>query len=283
MFNPFSSTNRRRRRWFYPLISFFLALSLAIAEPYTATAFNLRDLIIPGIQAIQLTRMSDKDEAQLGKQINEQLLGSEFQLSRDREIIQYVEEIGQRLVPYSDRPKLQYTFQVVDDDNINAFATAGGFVYMNTGLLKAADNEAEVAGVMAHEIGHITGKHVLKQMRQAVIARGLADAAGLDRNTVVALGVEFGIRRPRSRNHEYEADRVGLQTVVNAGYAPSGMIGFFEKLLGGGSPPTILSTHPATQDRIAAIQQAIDRAEINPNRGNGLDGYAYKARIQTLQ
>lgn len=284
MFNPFSSTNRRRRsrRWFYPLISFVLALSLAIASPITATAFNLRDLIIPGIQAIQLTRMSDKEEAQLGKQINEQLLGSEFQLSRDRDLVQYVEQIGQRLVPYSDRPKLQYTFQVVDDDNINAFATAGGFVYVNTGLLKVADNEAEVVGVMAHEIGHIAGKHVLKQMRQAVIAGGLADAAGLDRSTVVALGVEFGLRRPRSRNHEYEADRMGLQTVVNAGYAPSGMIGFFQKLLGGGSVPTLLSTHPATQDRIAALEQAIDRAQINPNRGNGLDGYAYKARIQRL-
>ena len=282
MFNPLSLINyRRNRRWLYPLISMVVALSLAIASPIAAKAFDLRDLIVPGIQVIQLTRMSDKQEVQLGRQINEQL-GREFRLSRNRDLIEYVEQIGQRLVPYSERPELEYTFQVVDDDNINAFATAGGFVYVNTGLLKAADNEAEVAGVMAHEIGHVTGKHVLKQMRQAVIAGGLANAAGLDRSTVVALGVEFGIRRPRSRSHEYDADIRGLQMVVKTGYAPSGMIGFFQKLLRGGSPPTILSTHPETQDRIDALNLAIEEAGINPNRGNGLDGYAYKARIQKL-
>lgn len=283
MFNPLSLINyRRNRRWFYPLISIVVALSLAIASPIAAKAFDLRDLIVPGIQVIQLTRMSDKQEVQLGRQINQQL-GREFKLSRNRDLREYVEQIGQRLVPYSERPELEYTFQVVDDDNINAFATAGGFVYVNTGLLKAADNEAEVAGVMAHEIGHITGKHVLKQMRQAVIAGGLANAAGLDRSTVIALGVEFGIRRPRSRSHEYDADRRGLQMAVKTGYAPSGMIAFFQKLLrGGGSVPTILSTHPETQDRIDALNLAIEEAGINPNQGNGLDGYAYKARIQKL-
>lgn len=282
MFNPLSLINyRRNRRWLYPLISLVVALSLAIATPIAAKAFDLRDLIVPGIQVIQLTRMSDKQEVQLGRQINEQL-GREFKLSRNRDLIEYVEQIGQRLVPYSERPELEYTFQVVDDDNINAFATTGGFVYVNTGLLKAADNEAEVAGVMAHEIGHVTGKHVLKQMRQAVIAGGLANAAGLDRSTVVALGVEFGIRRPRSRSHEYDADSRGLQMAVKAGYAPSGMIGFFQKLLRRGSVPTILSTHPDTQDRIDALNLAIDEAGINPNQGSGLDGYAYKARIQKL-
>ncbi|NER39987.1 MAG: M48 family metalloprotease [Oscillatoria sp. SIO1A7] len=282
MFNPLSLINyRQNRRWFYPLISLVVALSLAIATPIAAKAFDLRDLIVPGIQVIQLTRMSDKQEVQLGRQINEQI-GREFRISRNSDLIKYVEEIGQGLVPYSERPELEYTFQVVDDDSINAFATAGGFIYVNTGLLKAADNEAEVAGVMAHEIAHVTGKHVLKQMREAVIAGGLANAAGLDRNTVVALGVEFGVRRPRSRSHEYEADRLGLEMVVKAGYAPSGMIRFFQKLLGGRSVPGILSTHPDTQDRIDALNLAIEEAGINPNQGNGLDGYAYKARIQKL-
>ncbi|GAB4302533.1 MAG: M48 family metallopeptidase [Oscillatoriaceae cyanobacterium] len=226
--------------------------------------------------------MSDRQEVELGKQIDEQVKG-EYQIYQDREITAYVENIGKRLVPQSNRPKLPFTFQVVNDDSINAFATAGGFVYVNTGLLKAADTEAEVAGVIGHEIGHITNKHVLKQIRQSVIAGGLADAAGLDRNTVVNLGFEFGIRRPRSRQQEFEADSTGLDMVVRSGYAPSGMISFFQKLLGQGSVPTLLSTHPATQDRITRLQQEINQKYPDrANSGDGLDSAAYRQKIRKL-
>lgn len=283
-FSSTSLSRRSPRRWVYPLISLFVALGLVVGDANVSYAgFNWRDLIGPGIQVIQLTSLSDNQEVQLGGQINDQIL-DQVQLYNDRDINNYVKQIGERLVSHCDRPELPYTFQVVNDDNINAFATMGGFVYVNTGLLKAADNEAEVAGVMAHEIAHITNKHALKQMRQRVIAGGLADAAGVDNNVLVAVGVEVGLNLPRSRRDEYEADRGGLQTIVRSGYAPSGMIGFFQKLLnaGGGSMPTILRTHPHTEDRISSLQQILQQAQINPNIGNGLDRTQYKAKIRNL-
>ena len=285
MFKLFSNSLCRvfPRRWFYPLISLFVALGLIVGEANISSAFNWRDLILPGIQAIQLTSLSDKQEVELGSQVNDQIL-QQVELYNDRDINNYVKQIGDRLVPYSDRPKLPYTFQVVNDDSINAFATMGGFVYVHTGLLKAADNEAEVAGVVAHEIAHITHKHSLKQMRQRIIAGGLADAAGVDNNVLVAVGVEVGLNLPKSRSDEYEADRSGLETIVRSDYAASGMIGFFQKLLnaGGGSVPSILRTHPHTEDRIANLEQMLQQAQINPNVGTGLDSTQYKSNIRKI-
>ena len=98
-----------------------------------------------------------------------------------------------------------YTFQVVKDDSINAFATAGGYVYVTTGLLKAADNEAQLAGVLPHEIGHIAERHLIEQMQETAIARGLTSAAGLDENTAVQLGVELALLRHNSRFDEFQA------------------------------------------------------------------------------
>jgi predicted Zn-dependent protease len=181
------------------------------------------------------------------------------------------------LAKKSDRANLPYTFQIVDDDNINAFATMGGFVYVNKGLMMAADNEAQLASVIGHEIGHIVAKHSIKQMRQMAIAAGVASVAGLDRNAAIQIGVELALRRPHSRQAEYEADKLGLQMLGNAGYAQSAMIDFMKKLLSKSSPPTFLSTHPATSDRIAVMRQSINPA--NADRGEGLNGGEYKQKI----
>lgn len=279
-----SISRRSSRRWVYPLISLFVTLGLIGGNANISAAFNWRDLILPGIQVIQLTSLSDKQEVALGGQINDEIL-KQVQLYDDPEINNYVKQIGARLVPQSDRPNLPFTFQVVNDDSINAFATMGGYVYVNTGLLKAAETEAEVAGVMAHEIAHITNKHALKQMRQRIIAGGLADAAGIDNNVLVAVGVEVGLNLPKSRRDEYEADQNGLENLVRSGYAPSGMIAFFQKLLnaGGGSMPTILRTHPHTEDRIANLEQMLQQAQLDPNVGDGLNQNQYSASVRNLR
>jgi predicted Zn-dependent protease len=157
----------------------------------------------------------------------------------------------------------------------------GGFVYINAGLIAAADNEAQLASVIGHEIGHIVGRHAIEQMRQTAVARGLAAAAGLDRNTLVNIGVDLALRRPNSRKDEFEADREGLYNLEQAGYAPSGIIAFMEKLLkSGGSVPSFLSTHPATSERIQSLQEAIDPAQANV--GEGLNSAAYKDKIRPL-
>ncbi|MCA1991095.1 MAG: M48 family metallopeptidase [Coleofasciculus sp. S288] len=282
MWNLFSSLSRRyRRRFLYPLLSVFLALTLVVGTPQVSQARSWLDLILRGVQIIQLSNISPRQEVQIGQQINQELVGSQVRLYRNSEINRYVNEIGQRLAKESQRSDIPYTFQVVDDKSINAFATMGGFVYVNTGLLAAADNEAQLASVMAHEVGHIVGQHAIEQMRQTAIARGLAAAAGLDRSTLVNLGVELALRRPNSRQDELEADQLGLENLQKAGYAPSAMVAFMEKLLKkGGSIPAFLSTHPATSDRVNALQQAI--APEQANVGNGLNNTAYKNKIRVL-
>lgn len=282
MFNLFSVMSyRERRRWFYPLVSVMVALGLILSPmSHPAKALPWDRLLFQGIQILQLSNISDRQEVQLGNQINDQLVGSQVRLYRNARINRYVDQIGQRLAAASERPDLPYTFQVVRDDSVNAFATMGGFVYVTTGLLSTVDNEAQLAGVMGHEIAHITERHALKQMRQAAVTRGIATAAGVDTNRLVNLGVEFALKRPGSRSDELEADRKSLQMLAKAGYPPSAMVAFLEKLLDQPSPPSFLSTHPATNDRISAIQKMLPS---NANTGYGLDEQAYRSAIQPLK
>lgn len=271
-----------RRRWFYGLMSLLVATGLVIGTPQPGKALNWLDLIFQGIQVIQLSSMSDSQEVDLGEQINAQLVEDEFDIYTNSTITNYIDEIGQALVPYSDRSDIPYVFQVVNDDQINAFATMGGYVYVTTGLITTADNEAELASVIGHEIGHIAERHAVEQMREMAIARGIASATGLDRNVAVGLGVELAIRRPNSRQDEYEADELGLNNIKEAGYAPSGMVSFMEKLLElGGSVPTFLSTHPNTADRIDRLNEMIDPATADV--GSGLDNAAYSSQIAALR
>ena len=184
------------------MLSLFVALGIAVGSQRPSQAAPFPELILRGVQVIQLSNISDQKEVQIGNQINQELVGSEFRLYRNQEINRYVDQIGQQLAAKSDRPNIAYTFQVVDDEGVNAFATMGGFVYVNTGLLKLADNEAELASVIGHEIGHIASRHTVEQMRETAIAGGVASVAGLDRNTAVQIGVDLALRRPHSRQAE---------------------------------------------------------------------------------
>ena len=281
MFHRLSASfDRLRRRWQYGLVSTVVALSLILSSAQPSSAIPWLELILRGVQVIQLSNLSDRSEVELGRRINDQLISQEFRVVRDRAITDYVNQIGQRLAPLSDRPNLPYVFQVVDSDQVNAFATMGGYVYVTTGLMRAADNEAQLASVISHEIGHIAANHAVEQMREAAIASGLVSAAGLDRSTAVNLGVDLAIRRPHSRQAEFEADQKGLVNLTRAGYAPKAMVEFMQKLLGQRSVPSFLSTHPATSDRITALNR-----QINPttaDQGSGQDNSAYRSRIQAL-
>ncbi len=270
-----------RRRWLYPVLSIVIAAGICFGQPMLAQAISWTDLLRGGIQIIQanqLSRLSDSQEVDYGRQINNQLTTQEVRLVRDPKLTAYVNEIGQRLAANSDRPNIPYTFQVVDQKSINAFATMGGFVYVHRGLLDAADNEAQVASVIGHEIGHIAGKHALNQMRQTAVQRGLLAAGGLDRSTIANLGVQVALRLPNSRRDEYDADARGVRMMGRAGYAQSEAVTFMRKLLNSASPPTFLANHPATSDRITRMQQLIRQ---NPGSGTaGLDPASYRARLR---
>ncbi len=270
------------RRWIYGVLSLIFTLSIVVSNAQPVRAISWIELLIRGAQIYQLSSISDKQEVELGSEINQELIKSgQAKIYRNAEINRYVNQIGQRLAKTSQRPNIPYTFQVVDDKNINAFATMGGYVYVNTGLMKRAENEAELASVIGHEIGHIVGRHAIEQMRERAIAQGVLSAAGLERSQAVQIGVELALSRPNSRGDELEADRFGLDNMRKSGYAPSAMVSFMKKLLQrSNGTPTFLSTHPATSERIQLLQQNIDPKTANV--GNGLNNQAYQNRIRSL-
>ena len=278
----FSFSNRFYRRLAFGAITFVITVGIGLGNVQPSYAISWLELMIRGVQVVQISHISNAQEEELGKGINQELISSgQAKLYRNSSINSYINEIGQRLAKTSQRPDIPYTFQVVDNNSINAFATMGGYVYINKGAIAAADNEAELASVIGHEIGHIAARHAIKQMRDRAISQGLLSAAGVDRNNAIQIGVELAVSRPNSRADELQADHLGLEDITKANYAPAGMLGFMQKLLSkGGSPPAFLSTHPATSDRIKILQQ-----DINPqtaNVGNGLDNQAYKNRIRSL-
>jgi beta-barrel assembly-enhancing protease len=267
----------------------FLAITLfSCAVITSAQATPVEDLIFRGIQAVQLSNLSDQQEMQVGAQMHQNLLAQGVRLSPDPTLNRYVTGIGQRLLPFNRRANLPFNFFVVQDKGVNAFATMGGYVYVTTGLLKTADNEAQVASVMGHEMGHIEKKHLLQQIRQSMIAQGLASALlGQNRSQLASIGVDLLVRRPLSREDEYQADLVGLRTIRDATYATSAMPDFMRKLLqGGGRSPTILSTHPAVPDRLKALDNAIRSGPTNRCDENsrlpicGLDNAAYQSAVR---
>jgi predicted Zn-dependent protease len=126
-------------------------------------------------------------------------------------------------------PIFPILFKIVDK-NANPFATAGGFVYVTTGLLNVVDNEAQLAAVIAYEIGHIAERHTIEQMQQTAIAQGVATAAGVDSDALVRIGIELALNCPRSREAEYEADRLAVKNLARTSYPQVAMINFLEKL-----------------------------------------------------
>ncbi|WP_040696694.1 M48 family metallopeptidase [Nodosilinea nodulosa] len=282
MLSPLTSLKQNSflRRGLYGLLAAVMAVTIGLATP-TPSQAGIFDLIFQGIRYVQLGNLSDQDEVNLGSQIDQQLKAQGVKVyNRNSSINAYINEVGQRLAANSDRPNIPYTFQVVEDDSINAFATAGGYVYIQSGLIKAASNEAELAGVMAHEIGHIGGRHAINQMRQTALASGVAGALEVSQDTLVNLGVQLALQLPNSREAEYDADRRGFNTLGRAGYDPRGFITFMQKLEGG-STAEFLSTHPNPGNRVSNLQR-MNSEGLYPNNGVGTDANAYKNHIRGL-
>jgi beta-barrel assembly-enhancing protease len=274
---------RSGKKWLYLSLSVAIAISITIGIPQASYGRSWLDLIFQGVQVIQLSSISDSQEIKLGQQINQQLIRrNEIRILNNPSLNAYLNQIGQKLAKTSARSNIPYRFQIVNDKQVNAFATMGGYVYINRGLMLEADNEAELASVLAHEIGHIVERHSLDQMREAAISQGLLSAAGLDQDTFVNIGVQLAVSLPNSRQDEYEADERGLANLKKAGYAPGAMVSFMRKLLKqGGSAPTFLSTHPAVGDRVERLEDAIDPETAGV--GNGMDNRAYKNRIRAAR
>lgn len=219
--------------------------------------------------------LSDEEEIALGKKFTAEI-EKEKPPVQDPTLNWYAQDIGSRIAATAlqDRPGIPYTFKVVADKSINAYALPGGPVYIHTGLLAAAENEYEVIGVLGHEIGHVVGKHGAKQIsKQAGIQILLDSALGKDGNDgAKTAGTLLGnfMLLSYSREDEYEADMLGLKYSVAAGYRPEGLMELFKKIQanqGGGDPGAIermLSTHPPTGERIARVQQWVAQNPLPP-------------------
>ena len=283
MFNLLDFKHKFYRRVVLGLVSMSLVLGIGVAtaQPSQAGWF---DLIINGARALQLSNMSDSQEVDLGKGINDQLVNSgQIELFTNPGLNAYIDEIGETMAAASERPNIPYNFQIVEDDAVNAFATMGGHVYVTTGLIKAADTEAELAGVIGHEIGHIAYKHAVKQMRQATITQGITGALGVNRDRLVNIGTQIALQLPASRSDEYEADEHGFDSMGRAGYDQTAMVTFMQKLVrGGGSAPEFLSTHPGASNRVNRLAE-MDNEEAIPEATSGMNAQSYAANIRPLR
>ncbi len=215
--------------------------------------------------------ISDEDEEKLGQQVHAELEKQGTRELNDPQVKAYIEGIGQRIFAQSraDRPNVDWHVHVVDDpETVNAFAIPGGHTFVITGLILRASDEAELAGVMAHEAGHVSGRHAARQIVAAYgIDVALAIALGKDPGTLTQLAAAIaktGALLAHGRSEEHEADEYGVRYVSQAGYDPQGLVRFFQKLQedeqkGGIRLPVWLSTHPANEDRIQEINDVIAR------------------------
>jgi beta-barrel assembly-enhancing protease len=214
--------------------------------------------------------VSDEQEEQLGLQVREELTSKQnVRFLEDPAITAYVESIAKRILPQAgrDRPNVRWRMYVVDDPKtVNAFATPGGHLYVYSGLLLTAENEAEVAGVLAHEAGHVVGRHSARQMVGAYGLQAVTQAAlgknPSDLHKMAAAIASNGALLAYGRSEETEADEYGVRYSATAGYDPRGLVSFFEKLRAkeSGNSDALaawFSSHPATGERIAHLQKII--------------------------
>lgn len=213
----------------------------------------------------------------------------------------WLDAMGYRLAAASETPQQSFTFFMMKDRSINAFATLGGYIGVNAGLVLTAESEGEVAGVVAHEIAHVSQRHVLRAIERAkkdqipillamigMVAASQAadqgDRAGSDDSqqnaSAAAIAVGMGLMQQRqidyTRSNESEADRIGIQTLAGAGYPPGNMADFFDRMQrtmrgnsGGYQLPEYLRTHPVTTTRISEARQRADRMAAAPARATG--------------
>ncbi len=226
-----------------------------------------------GINVGQINIISTEEEIRLGKSLAVEI-EKEQPVLNNPALTRYVSEVGRSVAARSERQDVPYSFKIIDnDDQVNAFALPGGPIYVYTGLLKHADNEAELASVLGHEVAHIAARHSTEQLTksygfyvvaQIVLGDDPIAVAEIARDIIGSLGMlKF------SRDDEIEADRLGVHYIFRAGYSPNAMTSFQQKLgrLSSDNPSrtlNMLSTHPLSQDRVNAIRE--ETAKLPPGR-----------------
>lgn len=217
----------------------------------------------------QFNIMSDSQLNQMGEQAYKDIIKSS-KLSKNRRLVRQIEEIGRKIAKASGE-NFPWEFKVIEDDKmVNAFCLPGGKIGVYTGILKVAKNNAGLAAIMGHEVAHAVLKHGGERMSQAMVINlglSLAQVAFKDSEHkqliagALGVGANYGILMPFSRNNEAEADRLGLEYMVKAGYDPYESVELWERMAktGGNGTPEILSTHPDPLNRASGLNRAIPK------------------------
>ena len=277
------------------LLASALAAALTLAP---AARSDTSDIKLPDIAASSSQVMSPQDEARLGRAFMRQLR-QQVTLVKDPELNDYIQSLGDRLVAVADNEPFPFTFFIVKDPTINAFAAPGGYIGVHTGLIEEAQNEDQLAAVLAHEISHVTQHHMARTyeaagrlslptaaaMLAAILLGTQSSEAG--QAAVAAIGAgRAQYQLAFTRADEREADNIGMQVLEKSGYDPHGMPNFFRRLLKhsqlyGGQPPEFLSTHPVTTNRIADSEARADQFKGGGKRDR-LAFHIAKQRVKVL-
>jgi beta-barrel assembly-enhancing protease len=242
--------------------------------------------------------VSTQQEVQMGQQEAQQV-NAQLPMVQDAQIQNYVNALGNRIAHLTSRADLQWQYQVVNSDVVNAFALPGGFIYVNRGVLERASNMSELAGVLGHETEHVVQRHSVKQMENAQGANVgvgiLCALTGACQSGLAQAAINVGgtaVFAKMSRADEIQADEGGFNNVMRAGISPRGMLTFFQKLLaeeqasgGGGSTAAWFADHPGTTDRIADIQRMLNQvpaSQLNSLQVNDAGFASMKARLARL-
>ena len=241
----------------------------------------------------EFSLMSEAQEVELGKQMDGEIR-REMGIYNDPELQRYVETIGEKLARASERPNLPWHFTVVDEPAINAFALPGGYIYITRGILPFLDNEAELAGVLGHEIGHVTARHSAQQYTKATTA-GIGvtllsifvpEARPFQNITETALGVLF---LKHGRDDELQADELGVRYTATTGWNPAGVAGMLRTLgrldEADGSRrgvPNWLMTHPAPADRVKRVQTVVQKTAPAATAARETDEAEFLRRVDGI-
>jgi predicted Zn-dependent protease len=261
--------------------------------------FNLYAEGLPDLGDESQTIISPQMERQIGEQSMFQIRASEQYLS-DPEVTDYLNRLGKRLVANSSEPSQPFEFFVIDDAAINAFAMPGGFIGVNTGLLMLSQSESELASVLSHERSHVTQHHLARMISgrkydslAAMAAVAVAILAARDNPQAAQAGIvgaQGGLMQRQldfTREHEKEADRIGLDLLQQSGFDPHAMPSFFERLqkatqLVEGDTPSYLRTHPLTTERVADVGNRVQRIPFKLV-ADSLDFHLVRARLNAMQ
>lgn len=224
----------------------------------------------------KLSGMSDKEERQLGERISA-MLCDRFGVYQDQEVTKYVTLVGSVLAQASTRPNLEWEFVVLDTDGVNAFAAPGGFVHITRGALGLIKNEAELAGVLGHEVTHITEKHTVGAIDRANrldvttdVGARFTPGSGWTQEAltrVAKIGFDVAFFNTYDRKEELESDDIGIKTANKVGYAPDGMSAFLRKIAERNKdmkePNGWFASHPLIKDRLEDMAKAIKKEKLN--------------------